>query len=452
MNNSRPIVNISLLLGTIIAISAFFLVFNNIPVQALHKEQQLLESFDDLADFAKAVKSGDEEIEEIPIQSMKAADIYDDADDNLKDCIDQAAEIGDSLTDREVVHCVDDVNYFNNKYSNSTVPTNVTSTATTGLADTGADTTSTSNAADTTSTSNAADTTSTSNAADTTSTSNAADTTSTSNAADTTSTSNAADTTSTSNAADTTSTSDDSNENNLVDELVKTGKFTEAEAREFVSNNMQSGTGTDTTSNTKTSNADTNTDDTETSNADTNTADTETSNADTNTADTETSNADTNTDSSASDDTSSSNNEDNNNQSSNNNSNNPEDYDDLNELVNDIKNGDVDTDKISLSVFQDSGAYQGADQETQDCIDLAGKIGNNLGDQEIVNCSEDPNFYKNEISNNNDNNADDSSNNADDSSNNADDSSNNADDSSNNADDNSNNADENSDSSNDNNN
>src|SRR6188508_1963614 len=412
MNNSRPIVNISLLLGTIIAVSAFFLVFNNIPVQALHKEQQLLESFDDLADFAKAAKSGDEEIEEIPIQSMKAADIYDDADDNLKDCIDQAAEIGDSLTDREVVHCVDDVNYFNNKYSNSTVPTNVTSTATTGLADTGADTTSTSNAADTTSTSNAADTTSTSNAADTTSTSNAADTTSTSNA------------------ADTTSTSDDSNENNLVDELVKTGKFTEAEAREFVSNNMQSGTGTDTTSDIKTSNADTNT------------ADTETSNADTNTADTETSNADTNTDSSASDDTSSSNNEDNNNQSSNNNSNNPEDYDDLNELVNDIKNGDVDTDKISLSAFQDSGAYQGADQETQDCIDLAGKIGNNLGDQEIVNCSEDPNFYRNEISNNNDNNADDSSNNADDSSNNADDSSNNADDSSNNADDSSNNADD----------
>jgi len=450
MNNSRPIVNISLLLGTIIAVSAFFLVFNNIPVQALHKEQQLLESFDDLADFAKAVKSGDEEIEEIPIQSMKAADIYDDADDNLKDCIDQAAEIGDSLTDREVVHCVDDVNYFNNKYSNSTVPTNVTSTATTGLADTGADTTSTSNAADTTSTSNAADTTSTSNAADTTSTSNA---------------------------ADTTSTSDNSNESNLVDELVKTGKFTEAEAREFVNNNMQSGTGTDTTSDIKTSNADTNTADTETSNADTNTADTETSNADTNTADTETSNADTNTadttsdiktsnadtntadtetsnadtntDSSASDDTSSSNNEDNNNQSSNNNSNNPEDYDDLNELVNDIKNGDVDTDKISLSAFQDSGAYQGADQETQDCIDLAGKIGNNLGDQEIVNCSEDPNFYRNEISNNNDNNADDSSNNADDSSNNADDSSNNADDSSNNADDSSNNAD---DSSNDNNN
>src|SRR6185503_10544558 len=199
MNNSRPIVNISLLLGTIIAVSAFFLVFNNIPVQALHKEQQLLESFDDLADFANAVKNGDEELEEIPIQSMKDADIYDDADDNLKDCIDLAAEIGDSLTDKEVVHCVDDVNYFKNKYSNSTVPTNATS-ATTGVADTGSDTTSTSDIADTTSSSNA-DT----NAADT-KTSNA-DT----NAAATTSTSDAADTTSTSDTADTTSTSGNAN-------------------------------------------------------------------------------------------------------------------------------------------------------------------------------------------------------------------------------------------------
>jgi hypothetical protein len=66
-----------------------------------------------------------------------------------------------------------------------------------------------------------------------------------------------------------------------------------------------------------------------------------------------------------------------------------------------------------LNAFQDSGAYQEADQETQDCIDLAGKIGNNLGDQEIVNCLEDPNFYEDQISNtnsNDNNNSDDNGN------------------------------------------
>jgi hypothetical protein len=119
-----------------------------------------------------------------------------------------------------------------------------------------------------------------------------------------------------------------------------------------------------------------------------------------------------NADSSAAE-TRSSNNEDNNtnNQSSNTNTNNPEEYDDLNDLVDDIKNRVVDLDDISLNAFQDSGAYQGADQETQDCIDLAGKIGDNLIDQEIVHCSEDPNFFQNQISNtDNNNNVDDTGN------------------------------------------
>ena len=70
-----------------------------------------------------------------------------------------------------------------------------------------------------------------------------------------------------------------------------------------------------------------------------------------------------NTDNSAAE-THSFSNEDNNtnNQSSNNDTNNPEGYDDLNELIDNIKNGDVDIDEISLNAFQDSGAYQGADE------------------------------------------------------------------------------------------
>jgi hypothetical protein len=64
-----------------------------------------------------------------------------------------------------------------------------------------------------------------------------------------------------------------------------------------------------------------------------------------------------------------------------------------------------------LNAFQDSSAYQGADEETQGCTELAGKIGNignNLGDQEIVRCTEDTNFFENQIYNtDNNNNADD---------------------------------------------
>ncbi|MFZ0264059.1 MAG: hypothetical protein WAL42_03160, partial [Nitrososphaeraceae archaeon] len=121
---------VSLLLGTIICLGAFFLIDNNIPAQALHKEEQLLEDDDDLADFSNAVRNGDNDLEEIQIQSMEAADIYNDADDNMKDCIGPATEVGHSLSNREVIHCVDDANYFQNKYSsistNSTVRANTT--------------------------------------------------------------------------------------------------------------------------------------------------------------------------------------------------------------------------------------------------------------------------------------------------------------------------------------
>jgi len=154
-----------------------------------------------------------------------------------------------------------------------------------------------------------------------------------------------------------TSTSDDNKETSLINELVKTGKFTESEAKQFTSKSIQ------------------------------------------NRAD----------NSSTSDITQSSNNQSNNNdQPSNVSTNNPEEYDNFNDLVNDIKNRIVDIEDISLNAFQDSGAYQGADKQIQECIDLAGKIGDNLGDHEIVNCFEDPNFYKNQISNSdNNNNADD---------------------------------------------
>lgn len=48
---------------------------------------------------------------------------------------------------------------------------------------------------------------------------------------------------------------------------------------------------------------------------------------------------------------------------------------------------------MSLNTFQDSAAYKGADKQTQNCIDLPGKIGNNLADQEIVHCSENSEYF-----------------------------------------------------------
>jgi len=137
-------------------------------------------------------------------------------------------------------------------------------------------------------------------------------------------------------------------ESYLVDSLVKTGKFTEDEAKQFVFKTTQNAVD----------------------------------------------------DTSSSHNNQSSDNQGNNNdnQSDNANSKNPEQYDILSELVDDIENNVIDIENIPLDAFQDSGAYQGANKQVQDCIDLAGKIGEKLGDQEIVHCSEDANYFKHKIS------------------------------------------------------
>ena len=75
-----------------------------------------------------------------------------------------------------------------------------------------------------------------------------------------------------------------------------------------------------------------------------------------------------------------------------------EDYNNLTELVGDIKNGNFNDDQISLNDFKNSVAYQHADENMQDCIKLAAKIGHNLGDNEIVYCFKNENYFKQKYS------------------------------------------------------
>src|SRR5437867_4348614 len=47
---------------------------------------------------------------------------YQDADENIQDCINLAAKIGHNLGDNEIVHCFENTNYFKVKYLNVSVP------------------------------------------------------------------------------------------------------------------------------------------------------------------------------------------------------------------------------------------------------------------------------------------------------------------------------------------
>src|SRR6185503_19233977 len=70
------------------------------------------------------------------------------------------------------------------------------------------------------------------------------------------------------------------------------------------------------------------------------------------------------------------------------------DYESMKELVNDIRNGDKDDDKMNYDKFKDSSVYKNAKEDLRRCIDLADKVGEKLGDYEIVRCFENTNYFK----------------------------------------------------------
>ena len=71
-----------------------------------------------------------------------------------------------------------------------------------------------------------------------------------------------------------------------------------------------------------------------------------------------------------------------------------EDYEKMGEMVKDIRNGDKDDDKVDFNKFRDSVVYKNATEDVRNCIDLANKVGQKLGDYEIVRCFENTNYFE----------------------------------------------------------
>ena len=71
------------------------------------------------------------------------------------------------------------------------------------------------------------------------------------------------------------------------------------------------------------------------------------------------------------------------------------DFDNMKDLVAAIRSGEKNDNNINWEKFQDSGIYQNEDKDSKECLQLAHKIGNNLGDYEIVHCFRDENYFKN---------------------------------------------------------
>jgi len=70
------------------------------------------------------------------------------------------------------------------------------------------------------------------------------------------------------------------------------------------------------------------------------------------------------------------------------------DFDNMKDLVAAIRSGEKNDNNINWEKFEDSDIYQNEDTDSKECLQLAHKIGNNLGDYEIVHCFRDENYFK----------------------------------------------------------
>ena len=111
---------------TITAFGIFLIIPSSVPTLGFHKETALLEKYDNLQDLVKDIRNGKVDFKEfrdsdgIDLRVMKDSQIYDEAETATKACIDFAGKVGNSLGDREIVHCLEDPNYFKIKYSSNT--------------------------------------------------------------------------------------------------------------------------------------------------------------------------------------------------------------------------------------------------------------------------------------------------------------------------------------------
>jgi hypothetical protein len=70
------------------------------------------------------------------------------------------------------------------------------------------------------------------------------------------------------------------------------------------------------------------------------------------------------------------------------------DYDNMKKLVQAIHDGKVNDNSINWQKFRTSDIYQNVSNNTQKCLNLAHKVGDNIADREIVHCSENNKYFK----------------------------------------------------------
>ena len=67
---------------------------------------QDVDDFDDIEELSEAID--DNEVDEDDIEDFEDSDAYKDADNEIQECVDEAEELGDNLSDYEILDCAEE--------------------------------------------------------------------------------------------------------------------------------------------------------------------------------------------------------------------------------------------------------------------------------------------------------------------------------------------------------
>ena len=106
-----------LIIVTIVTIGTSFFIGNIIRIEAAKKDGRPLEDYNKLKELVGDIKNHNFNDDQISLNDIKNSSAYQNADQDMRDCIKLAAKVGHNLGDYEIVHCFKNENYFKEKYS-----------------------------------------------------------------------------------------------------------------------------------------------------------------------------------------------------------------------------------------------------------------------------------------------------------------------------------------------
>jgi hypothetical protein len=95
---------------------AFFVVSITTTTIQILAVEEIWEDYKTMQEMVKDIKNGDKDDDKVDYNKFKNSTVYKNAEEDVRNCIDLANKVGGKLGDYEIVRCFENTNYIKDKY------------------------------------------------------------------------------------------------------------------------------------------------------------------------------------------------------------------------------------------------------------------------------------------------------------------------------------------------